>query len=78
MPVMDLEIEGFSATQRTIIGPDVRDLRPGISASNGEGDEENAEPQAMLPRRTLMHYATNVVSAVDSVNQHRAIDGLMG
>ena len=41
---MDLEIEGFSATQRTIIDPAMRAVE--ISASNRRGNEVD-KPQAL-------------------------------
>ena len=61
---MDLEIEGFSATQRTIIGPAMRAVE--INSSNRQGNEGD-KPQAMSTRRTLAHYATIVISGIDSV-----------
>ena len=55
MPVMDLEIEGFSATQRTIIGLAMRAVE--ISASNRRGNEwgqtsmyaESLDPSVLCP-----------------------------
>ena len=52
MPVMDLEIEGFSATQRTIIDPAMRTVE--ISASNRRGNEVD-KPQAMPTRCTRVY-----------------------
>ena len=51
MFVMDFEIEGFSATQRTIIGSGLRALR--ISASEAKEEEG---PNAMLTHHQCEPY----------------------
>jgi hypothetical protein len=67
MFVMDFEIEGFSATQRTIIGSGLRALE--ISASKANKKEEG--PYATLTPYTHVHNTTSVDGAVNSVPQHR-------
>lgn len=72
MPVMDLEIEGFSATQRTIIGPAMRTVE--ISASNRWGNEWD-KPRGMPNRSgwTPMYYAPMVANDIDSAVEYRVL-----
>jgi hypothetical protein len=67
MFVMDFEIEGFSATQRTIIGSGLRALE--ISASKAKEEEEG--PNATITPYTPHVHNTTSVDAVNSVLQHR-------
>lgn len=62
MFVMDLEIDGFSATQRTIIGSGLRAFE--ISASKAKEEEG---PNATLTPYTHVHNTTSVDCAVNSV-----------
>lgn len=53
--VIDLEIDGFSATQRTFIGSGMQALEVSTSNNGGRG----TEPQAMLIPSTLRHDTFN-------------------
>jgi hypothetical protein len=70
MFVMDLEIDGFSATQRTIIGSGLRAFE--ISASKAKEEEEEG-PTVTLRQHLIphVHNTTSVDCAVNSVLQHR-------